>query len=198
MGVVMGRNEKVNIPHMYIKLVMDLDKLRKFHWGLHSYDFLLSSIEKARKRLGKKGSYIFEGFSYAIQIWLMEAIPDFGEICGKRVSDSFRGPMCGNWKGVAKVSYHDVTKLEDSFTDKSVLFSVISVSGNDVLLDQIYRRKGEMEDERVDLILERIRTKFDWSNTDWEVIEAEDTVMEEAVTDDIDAEAANMARILQL
>ena len=27
MGVVMGRDEKVNIPHMYIKLVMDLDKL---------------------------------------------------------------------------------------------------------------------------------------------------------------------------
>ncbi|XP_018467728.1 uncharacterized protein LOC108839470 [Raphanus sativus] len=192
MGVVMGRNEKVNIPHMYIKLVMDLDKLRKFHWGLHSYDFLLSSIDKARKRLGKKDSYIFEGFSYAIQIWLMEAIPDFGEICGKRVSDSFRGPMCGNWKGVAKVSYQDITKLEDSFTDKSVLFSVISVRGNDVLIDQIYRRKGEMEDERVDLILERIRTKFDWSNTDWEVIEAEDTVMEEAVRDYIDAEAANI------
>ncbi|KAG2253510.1 hypothetical protein Bca4012_101213 [Brassica carinata] len=58
MGVVMGRDEKVNIPHMYIKLVMDLDKLRNFHWGLHSYDFLLSSIEKARKKLGKKNRYI--------------------------------------------------------------------------------------------------------------------------------------------
>ncbi|KAF3581356.1 hypothetical protein DY000_02031094 [Brassica cretica] len=33
-GVVMGRDEKVGIPHMYIKLVMDFDKLRKFHWGL--------------------------------------------------------------------------------------------------------------------------------------------------------------------
>ena len=34
MGVVMGRDEKVNIPHMYIKLVMDLDKLQKYHWDL--------------------------------------------------------------------------------------------------------------------------------------------------------------------
>ncbi|KAF3535829.1 hypothetical protein F2Q69_00023995 [Brassica cretica] len=47
------KDEKVNIPDMYIKLVMDLDKLWKFHWGLHSYDFLLSSIEKARKKLDK-------------------------------------------------------------------------------------------------------------------------------------------------
>ena len=94
-GVVMGRDEKVSIPHMYIKLVMDFDKVRKFHWGLHSYDFLLSSIEKAMKKLGKKESYIFEGFSYALQIWIMEAIPDFGEILGRRVSDSFKGPRCG-------------------------------------------------------------------------------------------------------
>ncbi|KAL0675395.1 hypothetical protein Bca4012_003376 [Brassica carinata] len=73
MGVVMGRDEKVNIPDMYIKLVIDLDKLRKFHWSLHSYDFLLSSIEKARKKLGKKNIYIFEGFSYAFQIWISGA-----------------------------------------------------------------------------------------------------------------------------
>ncbi|XP_013624109.1 PREDICTED: uncharacterized protein LOC106330105 [Brassica oleracea var. oleracea] len=90
-GVVMGRDEKVSIPHMYIKLVMDFDKVRKFHWGLHSYDFLLSSIEKAMKKLGKKESYIFEGFSYALHIWIMEAIPDFGETLGRRVSDSFKG-----------------------------------------------------------------------------------------------------------
>ncbi|KAF8104752.1 hypothetical protein N665_0169s0035 [Sinapis alba] len=63
MGVVMGRDEKVSIPPMYIKLVMDLDKLRNFHWGLHSYDFLMSSIEKVRKKLDKKDIYIFEGFS---------------------------------------------------------------------------------------------------------------------------------------
>uniref|UniRef100_A0A0D3AQT6 DUF1985 domain-containing protein n=1 Tax=Brassica oleracea var. oleracea TaxID=109376 RepID=A0A0D3AQT6_BRAOL len=167
-GVVMGRDEKVNIPDMYIKLVMDLDKLRKFHWGLHSYDFLLSSIEKARKKLGKKNSYIFDGFSYAFQIWIMEAIPDFGEICGSKVSDSFSGPRCENWKGVAKGD----------------LFSVISVSGNsDVLRDADYTRKDEMEDERVDLLLDRIKYRFDWSNTEWPVIEAEETEMEEADTE---------------
>uniref|UniRef100_A0A0D3CL92 Ubiquitin-like protease family profile domain-containing protein n=1 Tax=Brassica oleracea var. oleracea TaxID=109376 RepID=A0A0D3CL92_BRAOL len=122
-GVVMGRDEKVSIPHMYIKLVMDFDKVRKFHWGLHSYDFLLSSIEKAMKKLGR------------------------------RVSDSFKGPRCGNWKGVAKDN----------------LFSVISVTGNgNVFLDVDYIRKGEMEDQRVDLLLERIRNKYDWSSTDWQ------------------------------
>lgn len=64
MGVVMARVEKVNTPHMYIKLLMVFDKVRKFHLGLH-YDFWLSLIEKTRKKLDKKESYIFKGFSYA-------------------------------------------------------------------------------------------------------------------------------------
>ncbi|XP_013751359.2 uncharacterized protein LOC117134583 [Brassica rapa] len=189
-GVVMGRDEKVSIPHMYIKLVMDFDKVRKFHWGLHSYDFLLSSIEKARKKLGKKESYIFEGFSYALQIWIMEAIPDFGEILGRRVSDSFKGPRCGNWKGVAKVSYEDIIELEDSLTNKDNFFSVISVTGNgDVFLDAQYTREGEMEDERVDLVLERIRNKYDWSSTDWPVLDPEESKMEEPDSHDRGSEA---------
>ncbi|XP_048599816.1 uncharacterized protein LOC125579947 [Brassica napus] len=152
-GVVMGRDEKVSIPHMYIKLVMDFDKVRKFHWGLHSYDFLLISIEKARKMLGKKESYIFEGFSYALQIWIMEAIPDFGEILGRRVSESFKGPRCGNWKGVAKVSYEDIIELEDSLTKKDNL------------------------------------NNYDWSSTDWPVLDPEETKMEEPDCHDRGSEA---------
>ncbi|KAF2558846.1 hypothetical protein F2Q68_00014568 [Brassica cretica] len=33
MGVVMGKDEKVNIPHLYMKLAMDLEKLRNYPWG---------------------------------------------------------------------------------------------------------------------------------------------------------------------
>uniref|UniRef100_A0A0D3CFL0 DUF1985 domain-containing protein n=1 Tax=Brassica oleracea var. oleracea TaxID=109376 RepID=A0A0D3CFL0_BRAOL len=154
MGVVMGRDEKVNIPDMYIKLVMDLDKLRKFHWGLHSYDFLLCSIEKARKKL---------------------AIPDFGEICGRHVSGSFVGPRCGNWKGVANVSYEDIIELEDSLTKKGDLFSVISVTGNGDMFQHVdYTRKGEMEDERVDLLLDRIRQNLEPEETEMEEADSQD------------------------
>ncbi|XP_048605403.1 uncharacterized protein LOC106447929 [Brassica napus] len=159
MGVVMGRDEKVNIPDMYIKL--------------------------ARKKLGKKDMYIFEGFSYALQIWIMEAIPDFGEICGRQVFGSFVGPRCGNWKGVANVSYEDIIELEDSLTKKSDFFSVISETGNgDMFMHVNYTRKGKMEDERVDLLLDRIKQKFDWSNTEWPVLEPEETEIEEADSQD--------------
>ncbi|KAG2251542.1 hypothetical protein Bca52824_081678 [Brassica carinata] len=103
---------------------------------------------------------------------------------GCKVSDSFCGPRCGNWKGVAKVSYEDIIQLEESFTEKGDLFSVISVSGNgDVLRDADYTRKDEMEDERVELLLDRIKKNFDWSNTEWPVIEDEETEMEEADTE---------------
>ena len=46
------------------------------------------------------------------------------------------------------------------------LFSVISVTGNGDMFQHVdYTRKGEMEDERVDLLQDRIRQKFDWSST---------------------------------
>ncbi|KAG2255772.1 hypothetical protein Bca52824_075066 [Brassica carinata] len=115
------------------------------------------------------------------------AIPDFREILGRRVSDSFKGPRCGNWKGVAKVSYEDIIELEDSLIKKgtfSLFFSFIwllyiFLTGNgNVFLDVDYIRKGEMEDQRVDLLLERIRNKYDWSSTDWQVLDPEETKME--------------------
>ncbi|KAG2270234.1 hypothetical protein Bca4012_072388 [Brassica carinata] len=70
------------------------------------------------------------------------------------------------------------------------LFSVISVTGNgDVFLHADYTRKDEMEDERVDFLLNRIKNKFDWRNTKWPVIEPEETEMEEADIEDIKSEA---------
>ncbi|KAG2277736.1 hypothetical protein Bca4012_041928 [Brassica carinata] len=116
---------------------------------------------------------------------LRTAIPDFGEICGRQVSGSFVGPRCGNWKRVANVSYEDIIELGDSLTKKGDFFSVISETGNgDMFLHVDYTRKGEMQDERVDLLLDRIRQKFDWSNTEWPVLEPEETEMEDADSHD--------------
>ncbi|KAG2320498.1 hypothetical protein Bca52824_013711 [Brassica carinata] len=65
----------------------------------------------------------------------------------------------------------------------SDLFSVISVTGNgDMFLHNDYMFKDEMVDERVSLLLDRIKNKFDWSNTEWPIIEPEETGMEEADT----------------
>ncbi|KAF3488214.1 hypothetical protein F2Q69_00053621 [Brassica cretica] len=95
-----------------------------------------------------------------------------------------------NSVGVAKVSYEDIIELEDSLTKKGVLFSVIPVYGNgDMFLHVDYTRKGEMEDERVDLLLDRIKEKFDWSNTEWPVLEPEETEMKEADNQDRGSEA---------
>ncbi|WZZ69383.1 hypothetical protein YC2023_080753 [Brassica napus] len=46
-----------------------------------------------------------------------------------------------------------------------------------------------MEDERVDLVLGRIRNKYDWSNTDWPVLDPEESKMEEPDSHDRGSEA---------
>ncbi|KAF3538992.1 hypothetical protein F2Q69_00025138 [Brassica cretica] len=46
---VMAKDEKIDIPHAYIRLVMDFDKMRKYPLGLHAYDLLPDSIKNEGK-----------------------------------------------------------------------------------------------------------------------------------------------------
>ncbi|CAA7031766.1 unnamed protein product [Microthlaspi erraticum] len=96
-GVLLAVDEKTAISHDYIKLVMDFEKLRAYPWGLHSFDHLVNGVVKARADLWKPKSYVLEGFSYALQIWIMEAIPDLGVSLGKKLNEiSIVTPRCSN------------------------------------------------------------------------------------------------------
>lgn len=106
-SVLMAMDEK--------KLVMDFEKLRMYPWGLESFDALVESIITSRIKLKNKTSYVLDGFTYAFQIWIMEAIPDFGEMLGKKKNPEFIGPRCGNWGGAAKISYKHIIQLESLF-----------------------------------------------------------------------------------
>ena len=114
-GLVMVKDEKVCIPHKYIKLVMDFDKMRKYLWGLHSFDALVTSITEARDKVKMQNSYVIDGFSYALQIWLMEAIPDIGSLLGKKLKEGVTSMRCRNWKGSDKVSYENIISIESDF-----------------------------------------------------------------------------------
>ncbi|KAF2595513.1 hypothetical protein F2Q70_00043549 [Brassica cretica] len=118
--VGLARDEKANIPLKYIAVVMDLDRVRKYHWGVAAYDLLCKSIAKNRDQLKEKTtSYVLDGFSYALQIWAMESVPKIGKLCGKKLDKGFKnGPRCINWMGAAKVSYEEIIRLEELITPK--------------------------------------------------------------------------------
>nr|VDD14267.1 unnamed protein product [Brassica oleracea] len=163
-GLVMAKDEKVCIPHKYIKLVMDIDKMRKYLWGFHSFDALVTSITEARDKVKTQNSYVIDGFSYALQIWLMEAIPDIGSLLGKKLKEGITSMRCRNWKGYAKVSYEDIISIESDFASTGVVFPYISSTENgNIIVDVGFERDHEMNDERVDLIIDMYRKKYDWS-----------------------------------
>ncbi|KAL0886604.1 hypothetical protein Bca101_010587 [Brassica carinata] len=171
-GIVMAKDPKVGIPHKYIKLVMDFDKMRKYPWGLHSFDALVKSIIKCRARV-KKNSYVIDGFSYALQIWLMEAIPDIGSLLGQKLQEGVCSMRCMNWKGSANISYEDIITMESNFGSNGVVFPYISSSGNfNVGSENEFHRASELKDERVDLIIEMLQNKYDWSKHVWAYQEA--------------------------
>ncbi|KAF8087237.1 hypothetical protein N665_0594s0012 [Sinapis alba] len=45
--VVLARDEKANIPLKYIKVVMDIEKLRKYPWGVASFDLLCEPVAES-------------------------------------------------------------------------------------------------------------------------------------------------------
>ncbi|KAF8110960.1 hypothetical protein N665_0077s0022 [Sinapis alba] len=141
--VLIAKNEKVNIPHAYIKMVMNIDKLQRYPWGREAFDEL-------------KSSYVLDGFSYVLQIWIMEAIPLFGEMLGKKCNPEFIGPCCGNWLGATKLSYSEINTLKASFVSDCKLFSYISSAGNCDILESVgFLRMDEKKDER-------------WSTINWD------------------------------
>ncbi|KAF8105361.1 hypothetical protein N665_0158s0043 [Sinapis alba] len=172
-SVLMAKDEKIHICHKYIKLVMDIQKLRMYPWGLESYDALVESIITSRKKLKNKTSYVLDGFTYAFQIWIMEAIPDFGKMLGKKIDKEFSGPRCGNWRGAAKISYKHIIQLESLFG------SQVTSNYEGVLLDVAFLRDDELTDERVDHMLELIIKHHKWTASMWGFDESVVTFLEE-------------------
>ncbi|XP_013594646.1 PREDICTED: uncharacterized protein LOC106302743 [Brassica oleracea var. oleracea] len=174
--VVLARDEKANIPLKYIAVVMDLDRVRRYPWGVAAYDLLCKSIAKNRSQLKEKTtSYVLDGFSYALQIWAMEAVPKIGKLCGKKLDKGFKdGPRCINWMGAAKVSYEEIIRLEEIITPKDDIYPYISWTGNyDVVKAQAFRRDDDVEDDRINVLMEMIKKGHDFSEHVWETEENE-------------------------
>ncbi|XP_048615696.1 uncharacterized protein LOC125588408 [Brassica napus] len=148
---------------------MDFEKVRMYPWGLCAYDELIASIFKAREDVHLKNSYVLDGFSYAFQIWIMEAIPDIGSMVDKKIKNNLTKLRCRNSKGSVKVSYQDITILESNF-HKGELFPFISSTGSLEAVDNAeFFREDEKNDERVSRIVALISAKQDWNQFTWKV-----------------------------
>ncbi|KAG2276722.1 hypothetical protein Bca52824_059277 [Brassica carinata] len=172
--VVLARDEKANIPLKYIAVVMDLDRVRRYPWGVAAYDLLCKSIAKNRSQLKENTtSCILDGFSYALQIWAMEAYQNW-EALWKKLDKGFKdGPRCINRMG-AKVSYEEIIRLEEIITPKDDIYPYISWTGNyDVVKAQAFRRDDDVEDDRIKVLMEMIKKGHDFSEHVWETEENE-------------------------
>ncbi|KAF8113320.1 hypothetical protein N665_0051s0015 [Sinapis alba] len=174
-SVLMANDEKIHISHKYIKLVMDIEKLRMYPWGLES------------KKLKNKTSYVLDEFTYAFHIWIMEAISDFGKMLGKKKDKEFIGPRCENWIGAAKISYKHIIQLESLFESRCTLHPNISASRYEgMLLDVAFLRDDELTGERVDYMLELITKHHKWTTSMWGFDKSIVTFLEEDGDIDID------------
>ncbi|CAN7130104.1 unnamed protein product [Brassica rapa subsp. narinosa] len=126
------------------------------------------------------------------KIWLMEAVPDIGSLLGQKLREGVTTMRCRNWKGSAKISYEDIITIESNFASTGDVFPSISTSGNfkDVITDAEFVRACEMKDERVDLIIDMQRNKYDWSKHVWAYKETVKPFQYSSEEDGSDEEAA--------
>uniref|UniRef100_A0A1J3D4G3 DUF1985 domain-containing protein n=1 Tax=Noccaea caerulescens TaxID=107243 RepID=A0A1J3D4G3_NOCCA len=162
-GLLMAVDEKTWVSHDYIKLIMDFDKLRAYPWGLRCFDHLVKGVIKARSELSNPISYVLEGFAYALQIWIMEAIPDCGILLGKKLNAADHiFPRCANWSGAARAGFVEIINLENAVLKTGLVYCYISSAGNmDVIDSAEFTWNDEMRDERVDMMKELIGSNYD-------------------------------------
>ncbi|XP_019082811.1 PREDICTED: uncharacterized protein LOC104701606 isoform X2 [Camelina sativa] len=190
-GLVMAKDEKKYIPLKYIQMVMDLDKVRTYPWGLKAFKSLAKSIIEKREDLKKINSYALDGFSYAFQIWVMEAIPDIGKLLGEKIITEFReAPRCSNWKGAAKVSYDDIIQLESTFGPKDIVYPYISITGDFDVVDSIeFLWRDETSDGEVDNLKDKISSGNDFGDHIWGTVQVDDVEGEHIqLKDDVGSE----------
>ncbi|KAF8109285.1 hypothetical protein N665_0098s0013 [Sinapis alba] len=172
--------------------------LRKKQGIFAAFDLLCESIAKTRDKLKEKtSSYVLDGFSYALQIWAMEAVPKIGKLCGKKLNKGFKnGPRCINWMGAAKMSYEEIIQLENIFAPEDDIYPYISVTGNcDVIDVADFRREDKVEDDRINVLKRMIMKKHDFSDHTWGFEETPDFSFE---VDDIEgsfSEAAQTGKV---
>ncbi|CAF1924652.1 unnamed protein product [Brassica napus] len=108
----------------------------------------------------------------------MEAVPDIGSLLGQKLREGFL-----NWC---------VFNLFLFFFFVGDVFPSISTSGNfkDVITDAEFVRVCEMKDERVDLIIDMQRNKYDWSKHVWAYKETVKPFQYSSEEDGSDEEAA--------
>ncbi|XP_019092609.1 PREDICTED: uncharacterized protein LOC109129243 [Camelina sativa] len=151
---------------------MDLEKVRSYPWSLVAFDHLVSSIMEARKKLKNPISYILNGFSYALQVWVMEAIPLIGQLMGEKIDKEITVGRCSNWKGAAKVSNEEFLLVEKSIGNKDVVYPYISSTENCDVYESIkFIGSDEIKDCEVDNLEALIRSGYNFGDHIWESVE---------------------------
>ncbi|ESQ28813.1 hypothetical protein EUTSA_v10019765mg, partial [Eutrema salsugineum] len=118
-GLVMAQSIYIHIPHKFIMLVMDLERLHRYIWGLNSFNFFVENNTNIRAGLREGKSYTLDGFSLSLQIWIMEAIPVFGTMMSTIVkNETVTIPRCTNWHGFTLLSFGDISRLESTFRNE--------------------------------------------------------------------------------
>ncbi|XP_057808958.1 uncharacterized protein LOC131023435 [Salvia miltiorrhiza] len=91
--MLVGYETDKSIENWVWALVDDLDAFNQFPWGEYSYNLLCRNITKCKS----KEKYKFFGPVWALHVWSLEIMPDFGNVVGKCVAE-FAHPRCLKWK----------------------------------------------------------------------------------------------------
>lgn len=91
-SVLLSTNLKMKIKREHAEAIEDIDEFFRFLWGRMAFDMLMSNIkEKDEISLSQK-SIALKGFVLAIQLVLVEAVPELTEVvvehCSSSESDS--------------------------------------------------------------------------------------------------------------
>ncbi|XP_057774987.1 uncharacterized protein LOC130993965 [Salvia miltiorrhiza] len=103
--LVLGLDTRVQ-PWLWV-LVDDLATFDRFPWGAYSYKMLCHYTHE----IGTGEKYHFYGPSWALYVWALERVPDFGHMVAASSGDPTAHPRCLRWTFRGKPRLHGLRDL---------------------------------------------------------------------------------------
>lgn len=109
--IIIGDDEKKELPLALSRMVFDLPKFEKYPWGREAFKRLIKSVKRVNL---EANSYTIDGFVQVLQVWAYKVVPSLGAKIGR--PSNIDGPAILKFrglKGTNNINIHDVSSADE-------------------------------------------------------------------------------------
>ncbi|CAN6974306.1 unnamed protein product, partial [Brassica rapa subsp. trilocularis] len=174
--VILGEDDKKELPLKLSHMVFDLPKFEKYPWGREAFKRLIASVKRVNLNAN---SYTLDGFVQTLQVWAYNIIPSLGAKIGH--PSNIDGPPILKFKGLKGTNNIDINLVSVADTDN--IMNVVINHVTPIVSDD------KVVDNKIDTLLQAICKKGGMGFVTWVEHGTKNIQMEKNTGEEVRGEA---------